>query len=1218
MATVKLRDYLLALSSKGTAAGDSDKLTILDSADSNAIKTILKSDLVDLDSIVSELQDDFLDQFGEGTFSGSAQVDHDTTTNFVANEHIDHTSVSIIAGDGLTGGGDISSDRTINIVSDNNGIVVNADQIELDTDSSTFSGGVLTKMNIEQVVSGSSQISADQTDGWVGDVKTQLNSNTVISGSTFSSPSQGTLRATINGVDSDVDLGLQSGDNVTFTDGNFTGNVVITGNLDVLGDSVEIQTSDLRIEDKLITVASGSTTSVAADGAGLEIDGADKSMKWNHSTQQFVFDAKVSSSVGFKGEGGELTGIDTDQVTEAGNLYYTDGRVKTKLNTEGVVSGSAQIDITQTTNYSSINQYTDSDNTSHLNSLGVISGSSQIDLSQATGTAANATNATNATNADNIALTADSTNTNRYVPFTATTTGDGTLLTDAGLLYNPSSNILTATTFNGSLSGNATTATNATNADNIALTSDSTNTNRYVTFTSTATGDGTLLTDAGLLYNPSSNTLTATTFNGDLSGNATTATTATSANSVEYSNVANKPTLVSGSLQVVSSLLNQTVDLGTGGLTATSITASRLQLQDGSSNLLIGGTLPISLDPSSGTNNIFVGNGAGDALTTGDANVGIGVMALSVISDELSDGNVAIGYGAAQYMDSGSYNVSLGYGAMNNSDNCIGQVGIGVSALFASDNDYNVGIGYEAGRNVGAQFVGVGYRVGYGLGNTTNTNTGVGYLALGGQGTVSAGNGDYNTAFGGYSLRYLKDGFNNTAIGRSSALSLTDGDDNTLVGTLTGQYLSTGNNNTIIGGYAANTLVSGSGNTTVGYLADVQNSDDYNSIVIGSGSIGNGSNTVVIGNDDITSTELKGNVTGSALSIIDTSNPGSDYGSVVIEGRRDGSPNVLTLRAKDNGTPASALPQDQGAVVRWQGFDGTDFANMGYILVAADGQAVAASDAPSYMAFGVSPDASETPSEVMRLDSDGVLSLNDTSNDVFINNNGTSMELDVNRHPETGVFSDTSKGHARISMVGDTGGSKILFNTANAINTTATTVAEISSGSFSVLDNKIEVGNTSVSANGVTIEKTGNHLFLRATTAPAGEYWNFDVDANNRLNVINDNSVGVYIDDAATSWTGTSDERLKNINYELTGSLSNLQSLRAVNYSWVSGSVDKNFYGLIAQDVEEHYPDMISEDKDGYKGIRYTEMIPVLVSAIKEQQSIIDDLKSRIETLENS
>jgi hypothetical protein len=46
-------------------------------------------------------------------------IDHDALTNFVANEHIDHSGVSIIAGNGLTGGGDITSSRTINIDSAN-------------------------------------------------------------------------------------------------------------------------------------------------------------------------------------------------------------------------------------------------------------------------------------------------------------------------------------------------------------------------------------------------------------------------------------------------------------------------------------------------------------------------------------------------------------------------------------------------------------------------------------------------------------------------------------------------------------------------------------------------------------------------------------------------------------------------------------------------------------------------------------------------------------------------------------------------------------------------------------------------------------------------------------------------------------------------------------------------------------------------------------------
>ena len=39
-------------------------------------------------------------------------VDHDAASNFVANEHIDHTSVTLTAGDGLSGGGTIAANRT--------------------------------------------------------------------------------------------------------------------------------------------------------------------------------------------------------------------------------------------------------------------------------------------------------------------------------------------------------------------------------------------------------------------------------------------------------------------------------------------------------------------------------------------------------------------------------------------------------------------------------------------------------------------------------------------------------------------------------------------------------------------------------------------------------------------------------------------------------------------------------------------------------------------------------------------------------------------------------------------------------------------------------------------------------------------------------------------------------------------------------------------------
>lgn len=53
-----------------------------------------------------------------------AAINHDNLTGFVANEHIDHTSVTLTAGEGLTGGGDISTNRSFAF--DINGLTVDA------------------------------------------------------------------------------------------------------------------------------------------------------------------------------------------------------------------------------------------------------------------------------------------------------------------------------------------------------------------------------------------------------------------------------------------------------------------------------------------------------------------------------------------------------------------------------------------------------------------------------------------------------------------------------------------------------------------------------------------------------------------------------------------------------------------------------------------------------------------------------------------------------------------------------------------------------------------------------------------------------------------------------------------------------------------------------------------------------------------------------------
>lgn len=61
-------------------------------------------------------------------------ADHNLLPNYVANEHIDHSAVSIIAGTGLSGGGDLTTSRTLSVVANtSNGLLADANGISVKT-----------------------------------------------------------------------------------------------------------------------------------------------------------------------------------------------------------------------------------------------------------------------------------------------------------------------------------------------------------------------------------------------------------------------------------------------------------------------------------------------------------------------------------------------------------------------------------------------------------------------------------------------------------------------------------------------------------------------------------------------------------------------------------------------------------------------------------------------------------------------------------------------------------------------------------------------------------------------------------------------------------------------------------------------------------------------------------------------------------------------------
>ncbi len=126
----------------------------------------------------------------------------------------------------------------------------------------------------------------------------------------------------------------------------------------------------------------------------------------------------------------------------------------------------------------------------------------------------------------------------------------------------------------------------------------------------------------------------------------------------------------------------------------------------------------------------------------------------------------------------------------------------------------------------------------------------------------------------------------------------------------------------------------------------------------------------------------------------------------------------------------------------------------------------------------------------------------------------------------------------------------------------------------------------------------------------------FMADSGNIVRFINSSVVGVSLSAGSNSFTTLSDERNKTDLVPISDAVSKLKELRTVvgRYNQDDVGVERSF--LIAQDVQKVFPPAVDANKPDELGLRYTDMIPLLVAAIKEQQEQIKALQDKVAALE--
>ena len=190
----------------------------------------------------------------------------------------------------------------------------------------------------------------------------------------------------------------------------------------------------------------------------------------------------------------------------------------------------------------------------------------------------------------------------------------------------------------------------------------------------------------------------------------------------------------------------------------------------------------------------------------------------------------------------------------------------------------------------------------------------------------------------------------------------------------------------------------------------------------------------------------------------------------------------------------------------------------------------------------------------------------------------------------------TASNRAGTAM-GDRTTASAWYSTAMGTETTASDYASLTVGRYN------SVNSTVTSGGNATSFDTDNAAFVIGN----GTLWNATSDA-----------FVVYFNGNATlagDLTINSDERLKDNIQPLGSTLNKLHQIEGKTYSFKKDEEHTPKIGVLAQEVQLVFPELVTEGADGILSVNYQGLVPVLINAINEQDAKIAALEAQNEQL---